>query len=128
MFGEVAVPVPILVFATLGLLIGCVYLWRYFIARAKQNAPAKTTPPESAPMASAAPPAPALPVSQELSGEVIAAISAAIACVMETPYIITSVSPAAATATATQPGVPAAPTRRRPVWGFAGMQQNTRPF
>jgi len=60
--------------------------------------------------------------SAGIAGETIAAISAAIALMMDhQAYTITSVTPLS---------TPAAPVLQnpRPVWGFAGMQHNTKPF
>jgi len=90
---------------------------------------APSTPPL---LASPPPSAVALPVaSAAIGAETIAAISAAISVVMDDPYTITSITPAASTdayTVAAVAAVAALPERRRPVWGFAGMQQNTRPF
>jgi len=58
----------------------------------------------------------------DIPGEVIAAISAAVASVMEQPYVITGISPADV---ASAPGLP---QYQRPAWGFAAVQHNTKPF
>jgi len=107
----------------------------YIIARVEKKTNPETSQAESTPppAAKAMPPAPVVqqPATLQSGSEVVAAISGAIACVMQSPYAITSITPAVAPASAVhsvQPGVPAVPERRRPVWGFAGMQQNNRPF
>jgi len=64
----------------------------------------------------------------------IAVISAAIASMMEVPHTIASISPSGEAVLAmpanamSQPAAAAVKKRERPVWGFAGMQQNTKPF
>jgi sodium pump decarboxylase gamma subunit len=82
---------------------------------AKPSAPA----PASAPVQAAAAPAPV--VQQGIAAETVAVISAAIAAFMEEE------APGAQYSVAS---IQRSPNRRvqRPVWGFAGMQQNTRPF
>ena len=130
--GEMVVPGMLLVIVVLALLVGCIYLMSHVIARIDKKTGSKVLPPKNTPppvaKAPAAPAAqqPLQPASQQPGSEVVAAISGAIACVMESPYVITSVTPA--NVSSVQPGTPAAPERRRPVWGFAGMQQNSRPF
>jgi hypothetical protein len=63
-------------------------------------------------------------VQQGIAGETVAVISAAVAAFMEAEapgaeYALQSI----------QQSVRRGPARvQRPVWGFAGMQQNTRPF
>ena len=131
--GGLVGPGMLLVIVVLGLLVGCIYLMSYIIARIDKKTgsralPAKSSPPPAA-KAPAAPAAqqPVQPGPQQLNSEVVAAISGAVACVMESPYVITSITPAPTAVDLVQPGV-AVPERRRPVWGFAGMQQNNRPF
>lgn len=146
MFWAMVVPGMLVVFVVLVLLIGCIYLMTYVTGKLPGGNKTPPPPPPKkvvpVPAAKAAPapvpstpaPTPSPPVqsSTGVSGEVVAAISAAVACVMETPYAITSVTPAASLAAypaqPLQPVAAALPERRRPVWGFAGMQQNTRPF
>ncbi|MCL2579323.1 MAG: hypothetical protein FWE32_04755 [Oscillospiraceae bacterium] len=96
-----------------------------------------SSPAASAVLPVAAQPAPAAPT---VTGETIAAISAAIALMMDEPFAITGISPAkpasdetyiaaAVAAIAASTATPPRPEKRsRPVWAFAGMQQNTRPF
>ena len=84
-----------------------------------------------------APPPPDLSASC-IGGETVATVSAAIALVMDEPHTITGIAPAPthesdtfaaiAAAAAAVAAMPASKKRRRPVWGFAGVQQNTRPF
>ena len=146
MLGEMVIPGFLIVMLTLVILIFCVMLLSRVIKEIEKknsvppptpptpkkpepvvSAPATLPTPSTAPMIQASAP----PPSGE-STEVIAVISAAIASVMEIPYTITSVTPAAPVAAVAAPdlaaNLPAAAERRRPVWGFAGMQQNTRPF
>lgn len=113
-----------IVFIALVVLIALVALMGKVFGVAKKQPAA--VPASAGPSAPAAAPAPAVrpatPVMAVQSGvgeEAVAAISAAVAVVMGESgapggdYAITSI-------------------RRskdlRPVWGFAGMQQNTRPF
>ena len=153
MVGQMVVPGMLVVFAVLIILIACVKLMSHVVGGLDKKD--KGAPPPSggsdkpAPVAPAAAkpaavmPAPAAPptspvhVAPVVGGEVIAAISAAVANVMESPFAITSVTPAAAGAVGIigsvdvplyAAPVPAQPQRKRPAWGFAGMQQNTRPF
>ena len=126
--GGVVVPGTILVFAVLVLLIGCVYLMSNVVARIDKKVASKSSPTQPATKIESALPDAQQPVpasTQQLSGEVVAAISGAISCVMKAPHVITNVTPVSAPAAAASS---ARPERRRPVWGFAGMQQNTRPF
>ena len=95
--------------------------------------PLPAAPPAPPVLASPPPLAAALPVvSPAIGAETIAAISAAISAVMDEPHTIAGITPAANPAdgytVAAVAAVAALPERRRPVWGFAGMQQNTRPF
>lgn len=53
-----------------------------------------------------------------ITGETIAAISAAISMMIEQPFTITGVSKRGA------PG----PANNRPVWALAGMRHNVKPF
>lgn len=114
--GGVVVPGLLIVFLALVILIAAVFVMGRVFSTSKGGgtAPkAKASPPPAA-----AAPAKAAPVSGGISGETVAAITAAVACVMEEtapgiPYAITGVTRASS---------------GRPVWGFAGMQQNTRPF
>ena len=132
MFGGVVVPGQILVFVMLGLLIGCVYLMSYIVTHIDKKKGTKTSPAEDTRQPAAnvtpAPQQPVQPTPQQQGGEVVAAISAAVASVMESPHVITSVTPVQAAVNPALPAAPAVPERRRPVWGFAGMQQNNRPF
>ena len=94
----------------------------YVIVKRRQPAAAA---PAAAPVAVAAAPQQVRPGA---GAEVIAAISAAVAVYMESeapgvPYAITSVKPSAAVRNPIGAG-----RATRPVWGFAGMRQNTEPF
>ena len=92
----------------------------FVVVRRRQAAPAVAAPVAVAVAAA--------PARAGTGGEVLAAISAAVAVYMENeapgvPYAITSVKPGAAAQVSG--GI-----RRggRPAWGFAGMRQNTEPF
>lgn len=85
--------------------------------------PAAPTPPKAAPKTETAPApaaaAPQMAVEDGVGDEVIAVISAVVAALMDEEgvpagsYAVRSVKRA---------------REARPIWGFAGMQQNTRPF
>ena len=113
--GEVVIPGLLITFIALIILIFAVWVMgRIFSAKKKTDKPAPQAP--AAPAAKAAAPAPV--VASGISGETVAAISSAVACYMEesapgVSYAIRSIG---------------RPRESRPVWGFAGMQQNTRPF
>ena len=119
------VPVIIVVIVALVLMVACICLmWRIVkqIDHSKKNSvPAQKA--ASAQAAAAPAPVSARPVQNDAqpSGEIVAAICAAVASMMQTPHAVTSIAPAS-------PAPSAMPVRQRPVWGFAGMQQNTRPF
>ncbi len=90
-------------------------------------APGEKAVPAAAPPAKAPVPYNPAPAAQAGGQQIIAVISAAVAAMMSeqapgVPYAITGVSRASAT------GVSRARGGERPAWGFAGMQQNTRPF
>jgi sodium pump decarboxylase gamma subunit len=113
--GEVVIPGLLFVFIALIILIGSVEGVGRLLSRAAARAAAK---PGNGAGQAGAPPAPA---AAGVPAETVAAIAAAVACVMEetspgVPYTVASVSRAGGGRGA------------RPVWGFAGMQQNTRPF
>ncbi len=119
--GEVVIPGLLIVFMALVILIFAVWVMgRIFSAKKKTDKPApqasKQAPAPAVPAAKAAASAPV--VASGISGETVAAISSAVACYMEesapgVSYAIRSIG---------------RPRESRPVWGFAGMQQNTRPF
>jgi len=123
----------LVVLVALAIMVGLIYLMRYIVAQINrgkngtgQSAPAKsqaTAPATAIPVQ--AQPAP-VAASASLAGETVAAICAAVSCVIDAPHTVTSIAPVAQTASAV--AAPAQPVRQRPVWGFAGMQQNTRPF
>ena len=141
MIGEMVIPGMIM--ATLAMVVLIVFV--YFIGKAinYKKQMAQDEPPSERPGPAIAPVYASQGVARSDGSvpdtEVMAVISAAISCVMDTPYAITNVTPAhpdafapivaaiaASTVAATTP--PAQYRRQRPVWGFAGMQQNTRPF
>ena len=132
MIGGMVIPGMLVVLVALAIMVAIIYFMSYVVARmgVRKNDAGKPAPSKSQASAPAAvTPAPASPVpagaSASIAGETVAAICAAVACMIDTPHTVTSILPAA------QPAVGAAPVqpaRQRPVWGFAGMQQNTRPF
>lgn len=70
------------------------------------------------------PPAPAkAPAAQGISGEIVAAISAAVYMMEGEGAVVTSIAPAAPVRTQVQNPI----TRRNP-WAFAAITENTRPF
>lgn len=119
--GEIVIPGVLVVFLALVILIFAVWLMgRVLSTNKKKNTPTPQASKQAAAPAKAnAPVAKAAPtINPGISGETVAAISAAVACCMETSapgvsYAIRSIG---------------RPRESRPVWGFAGMQQNTRPF
>ena len=136
MMGEMVIPGMLVATVALVLLIFFVYGMGWVLNK-KKGATAPSAGEASAPQAHARP-----AQSAALPEETVAVISAAIASVMDEPYDITSITPSqevlfapivaaiAASTVAASPSAPAAPTERgrRPVWSFAGMQQNTKPF
>jgi len=123
--GEVVIPGLLIVFLALIILICVVTLMgRFLSASSKKKADKKTpqapvnaAPAQTSARASAVQSA-APNVAAGIPGETVAAISAAVACYMQesapgVSYAIQSIS---------------RPRESRPVWGFAGMLQNTRPF
>ena len=132
MISGVVIPSMLVVLVALAIMVACIYLMSYVVERiniGKKAAGQTAPPPKAATEAAAADPAPVVPAAVEapasLTGEVVAAICAAVSCVVDTPHVVTGIAPAAQTAVS---AAPAQPVRQRPVWGFAGMQQNTRPF
>ena len=119
--GAVTLSGLVIVFVALLILIMAVVLMGKLLGvkpKAKPQPPIESAPPAaSAPAAPTAAP-PAMAVQGGIEEDTVAAISAAVAYMMQE----------------SAPGVAYAVTdiRRnsfvRPVWGFAGMQQNTRPF
>lgn len=71
------------------------------------------------------PPAPskAAPAAQGISGEIVAAISAAVYMMEGENAVVTSIAPAAPVRAQVQNPI----TRRNP-WAFAAITENTRPF
>ena len=141
MIGEMVIPGMIV--ATMSMVLLIVFV--YFIGRALgYKTSLKITPPPSPPGPAvspiyAAPQAAAPDHGSAPDTETMAVITAAISCVMDTPYAITNVTPAhhtddfapivaAIAAITAATAQPVKSRRQRPVWGFAGMQQNTRPF
>jgi sodium pump decarboxylase gamma subunit len=122
--GAIIITGLVVVFIALIILIGVVQLTGRIVSKSAfapkpQNPSAPTPPPAKTVAPAAAPAAPA--VQQGIAQETVAVISAAVAAFMEeeapgTAYSVASIQKSA-------------PSRaQRPVWGFAGMQQNTRPF
>lgn len=115
--GAVILSGLVIVFLILGILICVVAITGRLSGTGKSG---KAAPAPAAVKATASVPAakPAPAVQAGISGETVAVISAAVAALMDEQA----------------PGMNYAVTgiRRkrfsRPVWGFAGMQQNTRPF
>ncbi|HHY52967.1 MAG TPA: OadG family protein [Clostridiales bacterium] len=124
--GEVVIPGLLIVFLALVIMIYLVMLASRIIGAMVNKKAAKQVAPQAsvgaAPVQATAP-APAVrnaapAVAAGIPGETVAAISAAVACYMQesapgVSYAIQSIS---------------RPRESRPVWGFAGMLQNTRPF
>ena len=133
MVWSMVIPSMFVVLAALAIMVACIYFMSFIIARVKlkKKAAVQTavTPKDPVPVPPAAlDPGPALPEAPAyLSGETLAAICAAVACVIGTPHTVTSIVPVAPAADVAVTAPPQL-QRRRPVWGFAGMQQNTRPF
>ena len=112
--GAVTLSGIVIVFLLLGILICTVWLMSSAINKAQEKtSPAAETKTASAQAVKASPQP---TVQAGISGETVAVISAAVAAMQGGSgggYNIASIK------RARQP---------RPVWGFAGMQQNTRPF
>lgn len=88
------------------------------IKKTEPTPPAAPTTPSAPTNPAATPSVPAPSVEQGISGETVAVITAAVTAMMDeqapgTAYAVTGIQHARS---------------QRPVWGFAGMQQNTRPF
>jgi len=107
------------VFAALVILIlSVVLMGKLMGTKPKQKTP---EPPAGAPKTQApAPPAnpPAFAVQSDIEEETVAVLSSAVAYAMQQTapgiaYAVTNIRRS---------------TEARPVWGFAGMQQSTRPF
>ena len=79
----------------------------------KEGTVQKSEPPKAAPAPVPAAPAPV--VEEGIPGEVVAAISAAVACMLgsDKPFAVRSVKRA---------------RESRPAWNAAGIAENTRPF
>ena len=108
----------LIVFIVLGLLIYIVYAMGKLLGSKKAESQPGPVHAAAAPAPVRGIPAPAVQAGTPL--ETVAAISAAVAAYMEeaapgVPYAVKSIR--------RQPTQGA-----RPVWGFAGMRQNTRPF
>lgn len=112
----------VVVFIALIILIFFVWLFGKIIASIESGITGGKPPQESqavrTPSAPVAPAAPKLVVEDGIGDEVVAVISAAVASVLDGDapsggYAVTSITRSLSA---------------RPVWGFAGMQQNTRPF
>jgi sodium pump decarboxylase gamma subunit len=114
--GSVILSGLVIVFLILVILIAAVEL----TSRLVKSTEKKTQAAAPAPVTAAPVAAPAPLVQAGIEEETVAAISAAVYCCLENAtgasapaYAIKSISRAS--------GV-------RPVWGFAGMRENTRPF
>lgn len=115
--GAVILSGLIIVFVILIILILCVMATGKIVVRAGQKASFAKSPAEPESSAPVLRPAASLN-AVGIEEETVAAISAAVYSYMDitspgVSYAIKSISRA---------------TGKRPVWGFAGMQQNTRPF
>lgn len=109
----------IVVFAILVVLVFLCSLLSMVVGskgKAKKEPVKKSEPPKAAPAPAPAPvSAPAPVVEEGIPGEVVAAISAAVACMMgpDKPFAVRSVKRA---------------RESRPAWNAAGIAENTRPF
>ncbi len=120
------------VLGVLALLIAVVKIYGIIVTKTqgvnmrKHKKKTNTAPPELN-FVNTPPPAPAKPaapaVSQGISGEVVAAISAAVYMMEGEGATVTSIAPAAAA----RQQAPNPITRRNP-WAFAAITENTRPF
>ena len=93
----------------------------------KRNKKKSNTLPPQLNIVNTPPPAPekpAAPAAQGISGEVVAAISAAVYMMEGDGAVVTSIAPAAAAARKQAPN----PITRRNPWAFAAISENTRPF
>ena len=90
----------------------------------KHKKKSNTAPPELN-IVNTPPPAPAkaAPAAQGISGEIVAAISAAVYMMEGEGAVVTSIAPAAPV----RAQAPNPITRRNP-WAFAAVTDNTRPF
>lgn len=121
--GNVVFSGILIVFVTLILLILLVILLGKIMGQKPAPQAAKTeSAPAPAPAASPAAPVVTAPSAGSDDTQTVAVISAAVAAYMAdaapgTPYQITGITPRTGRA-----------KELRPVWGFAGMRQNTEPF
>lgn len=120
MAGSVILSGLVIVFLILIFLIWCVHLTGKAINGTNRQPAGNSRPaPPAGNAMPVVPASPAAPVVQQgIEEETVAAISAAVYCCMAeadpgVSYAIKSINRV---------------TGGRPVWGFAGMQQNTRPF
>lgn len=116
--GSVVLSGLVIVFIVLIILIGVVNLTGRLTGAMSKPAPKPAPVPAMPAVSPIAPPVSAPAVEQGIGGETVAVISAAVAAMMDeqapgTAYAVTGIQHA---------------RTNRPVWGFAGMQQNTRPF
>lgn len=119
--GAVVITGIVVVFVILLILVGLCSLMSYLVNRKKKSPPVKKeeVPAPKPPAPAAAAKAPAAPVVESgISGEVVAAISAAVACMLgpDQKFAVRSVKRAKAA------------KGSRPVWSSAGIAENTRPF
>lgn len=112
--GTVTLAGLLIVFVVLVLLVGLFYLFgRVFSGKPKKEKVKVVKNENSKKTAPLPPPAPV--VEQGISGEVVAAIAAAIACCEGSgQYVIKSIR--------------RQHTTGRPAWASAGIAENTRPF
>lgn len=116
--GTVVLVGLVVVFAVLLILVAfCSITGKIFSSTGKDNKKKADVAP-AAPAKSAAAPAPV--VEDGIEDEVVAAISAAIACIMGegVPFTVKSISRKKTAASASG----------RPVWSAAGIAESTRPF
>lgn len=123
LMGAVILSGIVIVFLILVTLIAVVSVTGRLVNKSafEKKPPAAPAPPtQSAPASAPAAPtkgiSPAPVVQSGIAQETVAVISASVAAVMDeqapgVPYAVQSIQ-----------------RQGRPVWGFAGMQQNTRPF
>lgn len=117
--GAVILSGLVIVFLVLVILIAVVKLTGKAAGKEKKIPPVSASASPTMAMAAPVPAAAAVSAVQEgVSGQTVAVIAAAVAAMMEqdapgVAYAITGIRRAA---------------ESRPVWGFAGMLQNTRPF
>lgn len=122
-FAVVVVGIVVVFLVLLILVAVCWLMGKLFQAGNKKTPSAPPPPPppvKAAPVNAVAAPKSAAPIVENgITDEVVAAITAAVACVMgpDVPFAVAGIKRAA-------------PSRRgtRPVWSNTGIAENTRPF